>query len=98
WIRRHFKAIRRAAAAAGAIAVTLPGTIQKDVRVPFGKTIKQILRRLRSLEKRIGVTAGAAIVAAALARLGLGWIRCANVKRVGKAVCGFDRNWLNTIL
>lgn len=40
----------------------------------------------------------AAAVGAALARLGLGWLRCSNVKRAGKAVCGMNSGLLSELL
>lgn len=39
-------------------------------------------KRIRSLEKRFGAAAFAGLVVAALARLGLGWLRCPSLNRV----------------
>jgi hypothetical protein len=42
--------------------------------------------------------AGAALVAFSLARLGLGWLRCGNVKKVGKRLCGMNPDLLDALL
>jgi hypothetical protein len=54
--------------------------------------------RLRSLERGIAGVSAVALVGTALARLGLNWIRCRRVGRVGKAVCGMDSQLLGSIL
>lgn len=38
------------------------------------------------------------VVAAALAKLGLGWTRCSKVSRLGKAACGMDENYLASLI
>jgi hypothetical protein len=42
--------------------------------------------------------AGAALVAFSLARLGLGWLRCGGVKKVGKRLCGMNPDLLDALL
>ncbi len=37
-------------------------------------------------------------LATALARIGLGWIRCRNMSRVGKRVCGVNPSWIDEFL
>ncbi len=54
--------------------------------------------RIRSLGRRLSPAAAAALVVATLARLGLGWLRCSRVKRVGKQVCGMDENMLESLV
>lgn len=97
WLRQHFKALTRAVAAAGAITTTVPGILWRDVTVPFGRTIAQLKRRIRRLEKvtAAGVAVGA--VAFALQRMGLNWIRCNSVKRIGKGLCSSPA-WLINLL
>lgn len=76
----------------GAVAMPFPriGNLER--------TVKAQGRALRRLGKR--TLAPAAIVAAALAvpKLGLGWLRCRNVKRTGKAICGLDADTLTALL
>jgi hypothetical protein len=53
---------------------------------------------LRNLERSIAGVSALALVGTALARLGLNWIRCRRVGRVGKAVCGMDSQLLGALL
>jgi len=83
-------AVRRAHALVAGLAHELP--------VPFGRTLAQIRARLRRLER---ITAGGLAVAAvvtALARLGLGWVKCRNVGNVGRALCRTNAGWLENAL
>jgi hypothetical protein len=54
--------------------------------------------RLRNLERGIAGVSAVALVGTALARLGLNWIRCRRVGKVGKAVCGMDSQLLGSLL
>lgn len=54
--------------------------------------------RLRDYARRISPAALAAIVVATLARLGLGWLRCSRVNRLGRRVCGMDESVLESLL
>lgn len=84
WLKRHFAALQHA------IGIALP--------VPHFPSLSGILKRLRRLEKRAVVAATVAVVVAALARLGINWARCRNVKRAGKRICGMDFNALESML
>lgn len=84
WLRRHFHA--------------LTAVIPRALPIPHVPTFPNIWKRLRALERKLATPVGIAAVIAALGRLGLGWIRCNNVRRVGKSVCGFDSNLLDTLL
>jgi hypothetical protein len=55
-------------------------------------------RRIKSAEKALALGASAALVWTALRRLGLGWLRCSNVTKTGKAVCGMDARLLESLL
>src|ERR1043166_5924851 len=57
-------------------------------------TYRYIVRHRRSVIA--GVFTGA--VAWALTRLGGGWIRCSNWRRIGKAVCRMPRSWVDALL
>lgn len=62
------------------------------------RTVKADAKRLTKVERALAVGAAAAVTLAALKRLGLGWLRCGNVTRAGKAVCGLDGNLLDALL
>jgi hypothetical protein len=57
-----------------------------------------IKARLRRLERAAGATGAVALFVAALAKLGLKWLRCKNVTKAGKAVCSSDAQWLTSLL
>jgi len=84
WLRAHLHALQAVIAHAPAI--------------PRFPSLSGILKRLKRLEKVTAVGVGVGLVAAALSRLGLGWIRCNNVKRAGRSVCGMDFNLLDSLL
>lgn len=84
WLRAHFHALTHA--------------IPHAIPLPRFPSIRDVLRRLRKLEKGATRAAFAAAVAVALARLGLGWIRCGNVRKAGKSVCGIDGGLLDELL
>lgn len=81
-----------ATATAGAIAKPFPriGALERKVAAQ-GK-------RLTRLEKAALAAVGVGSVALALGRLGLGWLRCNNVKRTGKRVCGMNPDLLDGLL
>jgi hypothetical protein len=84
WLRRHFHA--------------LTAVLPRALPIPQFPTFPNIWKRLRALERKIGVPVALGVVATALARLGLGWIRCNKVKRVGKGVCGLDDSLIDKFL
>lgn len=62
------------------------------------KTLSGLRGHAGRIEALLGATAVATLVAAALSRLGLRWLRCGNVKKTGKAVCGMDGDLLSDLL
>lgn len=84
WLRSHFHALT------AVIPHTLP--------IPFGRTITAIRKRLRRLERVTAAGVGVGLVAVALTRLGLKWIRCGKVMRAGRRVCGMDDDLLTSLL
>lgn len=50
--------------------------------------------------RRAAIASGALLgaVAYALAKLGASWVRCSNVKRLGRRVCGMDNSLLDALL
>jgi len=55
-------------------------------------------RRVKSLERGTAVVIGAAVLTAALAKIGAGWIRCTNVRKAGRNVCGMNTSLLDSLL
>lgn len=98
WLRKHFKELARIATGAGAIAI--PGILAWE-RV-FGRKVDRdiaaIHKRLRHLERVFGATAASAVFLAAIAKLGLGWIRCPNMKRLGRGICGLPSHFVDDLL
>lgn len=64
----------------------------------LGRDIARAAGRLRRLEKLLTAAGAAALVMVALKRLGLGWVRCTNVSKAGKRLCGMDLGTLDALL
>lgn len=90
WLKKHLKVLERILAGAAA------GTVGALIDLP--KDLVNIRKRLGKLEKTLAGTVGAAIVATALARLGVSWIRCTNWKRLGRGICGLPSSVISDIL
>jgi hypothetical protein len=58
----------------------------------------QALARLKRLERNRVAALTAGVLFAALARAGLGWVRCRNVKRLAKRACGMDATLLESLI
>lgn len=84
WLRRHFSALTHA--------------IPRALPIPTVPAFPNVWKRLRALEKKIGAPVALGVVAVALSRLGAGWIRCNNVRRLGRSLCGLDSNLLDSLL
>lgn len=89
WSVKKWRAWLGAGAAAGAL--TLPGSTAWD-RAKWreqGKTNAKNTHRFRTLNWLLAFTGAAGLVAAGLAKLGLGWMsKCKNLKHIGPAFCG----------
>lgn len=55
-------------------------------------------KRLSKVEKIATVLGLSGLLVATLGRLGVGWIRCSKVNRIGRALCGLDNNLLDSLL
>jgi hypothetical protein len=99
WIHRHWKALTRAAAAAGSIALT-PG-----LAIPriwhgideIGKVHVTVNRRLLRVEALLGATAMAAAMANVLGLRSARCLRSGPLGRLARLFCGLD-NWLVDLL
>jgi hypothetical protein len=81
-------------------AVAIPGWM---IRLPsrvgdVEHDLSGLRKRVKGLEKYAGATAAVALFTAALAKLGLKWLRCRNVTKAGKRLCGLDGNLLDALL
>lgn len=92
WLHRHWKGVT--AAVAGAGAITLPWGDAGWLRRRVGSLDKQLER----LNRRTVGLGALALVTAALARMKLGWLRCRNVGKAGRAVCGADQLLVDMLL
>lgn len=66
-----------------------------------GRLERRLAAEIRARGRAVagaGTIVGAAAVAAALSRLGLRWLRCSNVNRAGKAICGMNSSLLTELL
>jgi hypothetical protein len=84
WLRSHFRA--------------LTAVLPRVLPIPHVPTFPNIWKRIRALEKKLAVPVGIAAVVAAIGRLGLGWVRCNNVRKAGRSVCGIDSSLLDSLL
>jgi putative intracellular protease/amidase len=93
-VGRHGKVL----AAAGAIAIPVGWGALRGRTRNLEDALAGVRRRLRALERKgVGVIAVAGVVAA-LAKIGATFIRCTNVKRTGRHLCGMDAGLLDALL
>lgn len=80
--------------------VVLPGRIGRlGGRVgSLERWIRGQAARVRSIERATVGVGAAALVGLALGRIGLGWIRCRNVSKLGRGVCRSPVDLLDAIL
>lgn len=84
WLHRHFSALTQA--------------IPRALPIPTVPAIPNLRKRIGRLEKIAAAGLGVAVVARALSRLRVGWIRCNKVGRLGRAACGLDEGLLESLL
>lgn len=107
-IRAIHETASHAAAVATAVTntvyVTTPAAVAKAVAVPWG-AIGQLRKgeeaaraNIAKLRRYVVGAGAAALVAAAVGRLGFGWARCSKVGRLGRGICGLDEGILESLL
>jgi len=74
----------------------IPGLI-RDVR-GFRRELADLLKLRRRLAWLFAFTSAAGLVAVGIRALKLGWLRCSNVGKAGKAICRTDARWLENAL
>lgn len=90
----------RIRAAEHSIASTLPaelGRVETDIRGWTSKQLRRLTRRMSAVEEAIGLTALTGLIVTVIARE-LPWIRCPNVGRAAKSLCGMPVNSLEKLL
>lgn len=58
----------------------------------------RLAAQIKAREKGIATTAIVGAIALSLGKLGLGWTRCTNWRRIGRAGCGLDQSLLDALL
>lgn len=98
WLHEHWAAVRHAVLTTVAVPTTIPGVVA--LPKPWGISAKQLRRYWRKIVNLTTVGGAVGLVALALTspKLGLGWLRCRNVGRVGRALCGLDKALLDLLL
>lgn len=102
------KVIHEAAQAAPAVVkniyVSVPAVAAKAVAVPrelvrgIDETLKETQARVGRLARLLAPAGIAGLLLGGLAAVGLGWLKCSKVGRVGKAICGISENELESLL
>lgn len=98
-------ALTRAEEAAIAALVHVPAAVHTAVAIPqtgidyVGREVGALRHRVDGLARQLRPAAVAGLVAAAaFSVLGLGWLKCSNVGKVGRRVCGLDSRILDGLL
>jgi hypothetical protein len=105
-------AIAKVQAVAIPVPLPLPRPRAAPVPVPVPIPVPQTIPKVGDIQKgldwvrgkvnrlgKLGTIAGLiGLVAGSLARLGISWARCSNVKRYGRSICGMDSRILNALL
>lgn len=90
WLKKHLKTLERIAAGAAGTVI--------GAAIPIPKDLLGIRTRIGKIEKSIVGVAAAGLVATALARLGVTWIRCNNWKRLGRGICNLPASAISSLL
>jgi hypothetical protein len=93
-VQRPIELVRTEIQTVKAAAVAIP-----NIRVGrLEEEIAALRARIAAVSGRTVVIGLGVVAASVLGRLGLGWARCSNVTKVGRAICGLDRGLLDALL
>jgi len=59
---------------------------------------KAIAARVRGIEGKLTAVGIVGLLGVALTRMGLGWVRCAGVGRLGRALCNASTRWIDDLV
>jgi len=98
-------AVGTAAAVPKIVTVTIPAAVKTAVALPsditrgIDETLKATKEKLDKLARTLTPAGILGLTAAAvLSGLGLGWLKCSNVNKVGKRLCGLNANTIEQLL
>lgn len=100
-VGRTVRQARFVAAVAVAAAVARIDHALDGVHINLGglrRDLGRAVGRVRGLERLIYPAAAAGLVATALARLGMSWLGCRNVRKIGRRACGLDPSLLDALI
>lgn len=91
---------------AQARTIALPGELNREWAIPglrervgeLERGAPDVWKWVRSHGKSLATGAFVGVVAFALGKLGAGWVRCSNVKQLGRRACGMDHSLLESLL
>lgn len=98
--RNASRAEHAIASAEHSITTAVPRLVGRevaDVRGWTQKQLRRLSRRLTRVEEAVGLTALAGVIVAVIARE-IPWVRCRNVGKVGKTLCGMPVSQLERLL
>ena len=98
WIHKHWKAVTAAVLGAAALPVAVDVPAAPSLPIPFGRTVRQIKRRLRRVEALLGVTAFAAVMARVLRIPSPHCLTRGPIGKVARRLCGLGSEALNDLL
>lgn len=85
---------------AGGRVVARPGanTWERDYEKEQNKINSTVHTRLRKLNWLLAFASAGTLVLAGINKLGLSWLRCGNVNRLGRVLCKSPAHWIDDIL
>ena len=98
WIHKHWKSLTVAVLGAAALpgAIDLPHA--PSLPIPFGRTVKQLRRRLTRVEALLGVTAFAAVLARVLRIPSPACLTRGPIGKVARALCRMPLHWVDDLI
>jgi len=99
WTSRKWRAFLGVLPAVGGIALPFPRVIPRTIPIPKqGKINSQTNRRLKRIEKILGISGLAGLITATFGREITRFLRCPNTRGIAKSWCGADLNALLGLL